>query len=156
MSTNILEIFDFLLDKAEKNNRYIVFMDENTGNNEAPPENITFAERIKKLRVNKGYSQKEIAEIVGVNYVNYGRYERGLSRPSADTLTKLADAFNISVDYLLEGEQTDAAVADFNDKELLAMFKEVEKFSPKNKEHIKALIDAFIKKEKLQQLASAS
>jgi transcriptional regulator with XRE-family HTH domain len=129
-------------------------MNENIENNEIPVENLTFAVRIKKLRVNKGYSQKDIAEIIGVNYINYGRYERGLSRPSADTLTKLADAFGISIGYLLEGEQTDAAVADFKDKELLAMFKEVEKFSPKNKEHIKALIDAFIKKEKFQQLAS--
>jgi transcriptional regulator with XRE-family HTH domain len=151
-----LKIFDFLLDSTEKVNRYIRFMSEDIENSEIPGENLTFAARIKKLRVNKGYSQKDIAEIIGVNYINYGRYERGLSRPSADTLTKLADAFGISVGYLLEGEQTDAAVADFKDKELLAMFKEVEKFSPKNKEHIKALIDAFIKKEKLQQLANAS
>lgn len=113
-----------------------------------------FAERLRLLRKQKNWSQTELAQRVGVHYNHLGRFERGSSRPSADTLKKLADALGVSTDYLIEGDIEDAAKADFADRELLRMFKEVEAFELKDKEIVKALIDAFIKKKRLVQLAS--
>lgn len=116
--------------------------------------NKEFAERLKNLRKKSGYSQKEFAELVHLHQVQYGRYERGDSRPYADTLTKIADALGVSTDYLLEGQEEDAIIADMEDKELLRLFTEIEKLDPEVKEKVKYMLDAIITKNKIQQLAS--
>lgn len=115
---------------------------------------IAFSARLKQLRLEKGFSQKDIAKILNMHHVNYGRYERGDSRPSADTLTKLADALDVSVDYLLEGEEIDAAFANFEDKKLLQMFAKIETLSSKDKEVVITLLDAFIKKKEIENLVT--
>lgn len=118
----------------------------------ASSEANTFAARLRQLRMAKGLAQGDIAKLLGIHKINYGRYERGESKPTTDTLSKLSDVFGVSTDYLLEGEKTDAAVANLEDADLLRMFVEIEKFSPKNKEAMKIVIDALIVKEKVNSL----
>ncbi len=89
-----------------------------------------------------------------MHYSHIGRYERGISRPAADTLKKLANALGVSGDYLLEGTTEDAAKAKFEDRELLLQFQEVEKLQEEDKQVIKKLIDAFLTKKHIQKLAS--
>ena len=121
---------------------------------EKETDNEKFAERLRELRKKSGHSQKEFAELVGLHQVQYGRYERGDSRPYADTLTKIADALGVSTDYLLEGQAEDAIIADMQDKELLKLFTEIEKLDPEVKEKVKYMLDAVITKNKIQDLAS--
>lgn len=120
----------------------------------ASTEATTFAARLRQLRMAKGLGQGDVAKLLGIHKINYGRYERAESKPTTDTLSKLADVFGVSTDYLLEGEKTDAAVANLEDADLLRMFAEIEKFSPKNKEAMKIVIDALIVKEKVNNLQS--
>ncbi|KEH91633.1 XRE family transcriptional regulator (plasmid) [Clostridium botulinum C/D str. BKT12695] len=58
-------------------------------------------ERIKKERIEKGINQPELAKILNVSKQTVSNWENGKRTPDADTLTKLADFFNCSVDYLL-------------------------------------------------------
>lgn len=58
-------------------------------------------ERLKKLRIEAGLTQKELAKIIQTSQQNIGFYEKGERQPKNDTLTKLADFFNVSIDYLL-------------------------------------------------------
>ncbi len=58
-------------------------------------------ERLKKLRLQNGVTQKAIAEGIGVTSVSVQRFEYGTARPKLDTVIKLADFFNVSTDYLL-------------------------------------------------------
>jgi transcriptional regulator with XRE-family HTH domain len=113
-----------------------------------------FAGRLRDLRKQKGLSQTELAEAVGVHYTHIGRYERGKSRPAADTLKRLADALGVSGDYLLEGATEAAARARFEDRELLRQFQEVEKLPDADKAVIKRLLDAFLTKKQIQELAA--
>lgn len=57
--------------------------------------------RIKKIRLENGVSQKVIAAYLDVPVTTYASYEQGKSQPSSERLIKLADYFNVSVDYLL-------------------------------------------------------
>lgn len=57
--------------------------------------------RLVELRKQKGKSQAEVAKFINVSQVAYSKYETGKSEPSNDILTKLADYFDVSVDYLL-------------------------------------------------------
>ena len=60
-----------------------------------------FAERLKKLRESKGYSQKELGTISGVDASLISRYEQGERTPTVDNLTSLAKALETTTDYLL-------------------------------------------------------
>ena len=80
---------------------------------------------------------------------------RGVSsKPSADTLKRMADALDVSSDYLFEGTTEDAARARIEDRELLQQFQQVEKLADDNKVVIKKLIEAFLTKKKVQELAA--
>lgn len=58
-------------------------------------------ESLKNLRIQKGYTQLQIAEILGIQRPTYSRYESGERQPDHATLIKLAEIFNVSLDYLL-------------------------------------------------------
>jgi len=90
---------------------------------------------------------------VGIHYTQIGRYENKGSQPSADILSKLANALEVSSDFLTNGSSDDLAGSSLTDKELLNQFKAIEKMNDKDKSVIKTLIDAFITKGKLKQLA---
>ena len=60
-----------------------------------------FAERLKKLRESKGYSQKELGSLSGVDASLISRYEQGERTPTIDNLTSLAKALGTTTDYLL-------------------------------------------------------
>jgi len=112
-----------------------------------------FAQRLKKARIDKGLSQTELGSLAGIHYTQIGRYENKGSQPSADILSKLANALGVSSDYLTNGSTDELAENTLNDKELLNQFKAIEKMTESDKGVIKTLIDAFITKRKIQQLA---
>ena len=60
--------------------------------------------RIAALRRQKGLSQAQLAEQLGVSPSAVGMYEQGRREPSADTLVALSEVFGVSVDYLLTGK----------------------------------------------------
>ncbi len=112
-----------------------------------------FAQRLRELRKQKSLSQTALGELAGLHYTHIGRFERGTSRPSGDTLKRLADAMGVTSDYLLDGALQEAAKARFEDRELLKQFQEVEQLSDDDKMVVKKLLDAFLTKKQLQALA---
>jgi len=113
---------------------------------------MTVGDRIKQLRTSKNMTQSDLAKIVELTYIQVGRYEKGKSNPSAEVLQKLASALDTTTDFLMNGG-TEQVQAQLSDKELLKQFREVEQLSEKDKSIVKELIDAFITKKKIQQLA---
>ncbi|WP_342045956.1 helix-turn-helix domain-containing protein [Bacillus sp. OTU530] len=59
------------------------------------------ADRIKSIRERHNYSQKRVAEALGISNVQLSRYESGDRKPEPETIKKIADFFDVSVDYLL-------------------------------------------------------
>ena len=58
-------------------------------------------ETIRSLRIDNGYTQAQIAEYLNVKQNTYSQYEVGTLNYPIDVLLKLADFYNVSVDYLL-------------------------------------------------------
>ena len=58
-------------------------------------------ERIKKLREKQGYTQTELAKMLGVTRSCVNAWEMGISVPSTQSLVQLAQIFDMSTDYLL-------------------------------------------------------
>lgn len=63
-----------------------------------------FGEELKKLRNKFGYTQRELSNILGIKQTTISNYEKGLRFPDADKLKQISDLFNVSIDYLLNGE----------------------------------------------------
>ena len=57
--------------------------------------------RLKELRKNRDLYQSDVAKFLGISPAAYGFYETGARNMSAETAQKLAQFFNVSVDYLL-------------------------------------------------------
>lgn len=72
---------------------------------------MSFTERLYALRREKGLSQEDLAEVVGVTRQAVQKWESGASRPDMDNLTTLARYFGVTLDYLITGEETAAPAA---------------------------------------------
>lgn len=60
-----------------------------------------FQNIFKVLRTSRGFTQTEIAKAIGISRSTIGMYETGLREPDFETLEKIADFFNVDIDYLL-------------------------------------------------------
>jgi transcriptional regulator with XRE-family HTH domain len=94
---------------------------------------MSFAQRLKKARTDKRLSQTELARLVGIHYTQIGRYETKGAQPSADVLSKIANALEVSSDFLTNGTADDLADSSLTDKELLNQFKVIEKMTKREK-----------------------
>lgn len=56
---------------------------------------------LKKLRLERGYSQKKLGELLGVSQQSINKYENHSVEPDIQTLITLSDYFGTSVDYLV-------------------------------------------------------
>ena len=79
-----------------------------------------FADRITKLRIDKGLSQHSLAQQLGVKRSVVSYYESGDRLPSLDVLIEMSRVFNVSTDYLLKGKDASRiiSVSDLDEKEI--------------------------------------
>jgi len=107
---------------------------------------IKLGTRIIELRKQKGWSQTELAKQIKASREAIGKYERNEAQPSVETAKKIADAFDVSLDYLVgEGEH-----ASF-DKKMLARIQEIQNMESSVKDHLFCVVDAVIRDYKTQK-----
>ena len=87
---------------------------------------------LKRLRTKKGLTSEELCSKIGIKGGSYRNYERNDRKPDYDTLVKLADFYNVSIDYLLG--RPDAKPPE----------EPLDEFA--RKEHLKSLEKVFMKK----------
>ena len=68
--------------------------------------NIEIANRLQKLRKEKGYSQEELADALGISRQAVSKWERAEASPDTDNLICLAKLYNVSLDSLLDTDET--------------------------------------------------
>ncbi len=64
-------------------------------------------EKIRNLRLAKGYTQEYMAEKIGIDTVNYGRIERGQTKITMDRFFKICEILEISPSELLRGDENE-------------------------------------------------
>ena len=67
----------------------------------ARPKTTPFAERLKRMRTQKGLSQGAVARHFGMSPVGYGGWERGDTEPSIDNIMRLCELFGCTSDSLI-------------------------------------------------------
>lgn len=100
---------------------------------------VDFNQRLRQLRKEKGLKQHELAKFLDMSPTGYNKYETGAVEPGIQTLLKLAQFFNVSVDYLIG--YTD----DRNNTEVFDMYKKLDEF---DKILFSNLLARFIKNKK--------
>lgn len=81
-------------------------------------------ERLRSLRKEKGLTQSELGELIGVKKSVICLYERELRNPTLESIVKLCEIFNVDADYLI-GSDTLVKVSDAkNSDEVVAMTKD--------------------------------
>jgi transcriptional regulator with XRE-family HTH domain len=106
---------------------------------------MTFGERLILVRKKKKLSQADVGKKISINGDAVGRYERNEVRPTIEMATKLAQALEVSLDYLAGNTDTEL------DKAMLSRVQEINKLSEDNKEHIYVTLDALIRDFKNKQ-----
>ncbi len=109
--------------------------------------------RIKELRLKRNFTQQQLADKVGMTYVQIGRYERFGTMPGGDALKKMADVLGTTTDFLMNGDSNQNTAALLKDRELIYLFKAVEALSKEDKHLVKTFLDAFVTKRQIQKLA---
>ena len=65
---------------------------------------MNFPEKLQKLRKERGWSQEELAEKLGVTRQSISKYEGAQSIPDLDKILKLSEIFGVTTDYLIKDE----------------------------------------------------
>jgi len=73
--------------------------------------------RIRERRVMLGFSQQQLAELIGVTYQQAHKYEHGLNRISAGRLYEIAQALRVPISWFYEGLDSPALPAEMSSRE---------------------------------------
>jgi len=113
---------------------------------------MPFAQKLSRLRKERGFTQKELAQEAGVGIAQMRRYEKGNSSPTLEVIKNIAKTLAITADELIF-EKGEGIVNDkIKDKELLEQFEQISKLSPHDKEALKTIMESMIIKSKLEQI----
>ena len=86
---------------------------------------MSIGNNIKEYRENKKLTQKDIAQILGVEPGTISKYESGMIEPNIESLKKLANTFEITVDELINKESNKFDISKINLLEVLKEQKEM-------------------------------
>jgi transcriptional regulator with XRE-family HTH domain len=113
---------------------------------------MAISDRIRKLRQERHWSQAELGEQLGVHQKQVSAYERGVNLPSTEVLIKLAEVFNVTLDYLAFEAKGQPTALNIQDRELLRRFEEVDTLSDQEKNLAKEILDLVILKHRFHEL----
>ena len=115
----------------------------------------TLLKNLKKLREIHGLSQQRFADLFNLSQQSIYKYENDISEPSIETLTKIADYFNTSIDYLVDFtdipyqlEKLNVEILYHTEKELIDNYRCI---SPAYRNLIDALVETHLREIILKQ-----
>jgi len=97
-------------------------------------------ERIKELRIKNNMTQNDLASVVGLTATGISYWESGKANPDIKSINKLADYFNVSIDYIYGKKD----ISESNDEEMEILFRKASELKDEDKEKIKSIIKASV------------
>lgn len=106
---------------------------------------MELGQNIMLIRKKKGLSQADLGKIIGTSGDVIGRYERGDIKPSIEVVEKIAESFEVSIDYLVG--KTNIIV----DKQVIERLENITNLPDEKKDYIFNLIDMCLRDFKNRQ-----
>lgn len=110
-------------------------------------------QRVKQLRKEIGWTQKELANRINASHGQLNKYESGQNAPPLDRLILLAEVLNTSVDHLIGGHHN--AEPPIYNTRLVQRFQTIEGFDKEERELVIQLLDAMIAKHNMASTLKA-
>lgn len=111
---------------------------------------MSFGSRMMDSRKEKKLSREELGKMVGTSSAIIGRYERDDMKPSIEISTKIAQALDVSLDFLVGN-----ASLIVKDKGLLDRIEDIVKMPAHKKKELLNVIDAYLRDYKTQKAYNA-
>jgi transcriptional regulator with XRE-family HTH domain len=109
---------------------------------------MAIGDRILALRKQQGWSQSQLAKKIGTSGPIVGRYERNEMVPSVEVAKKLADIFDVTLDYLVD--ETGKA-ANIKDRTMLKRLMDIEALDSEDKNTIVHVLDSLLRDAKAKK-----
>lgn len=109
----------------------------------------TIAQRLARLRRERGITQQEMAERLGISQPIVSDYERGELRLHGELIVKLATILGVSTDEILGREQRKANGAAVKNRRLLHRIQEIDRLPKRDQQALLRTIDAFLRSPEL-------
>jgi transcriptional regulator with XRE-family HTH domain len=113
---------------------------------------MPFAQKLSKLRNERGLTQQEMAGLIGVGIAQMRRYEKGNSSPTLEVIKNIARTLGVSADELIFDENERVAAAKILDRKLLEQFEQISKLTAHDKEAVKTILESMILKGRLEEV----
>ena len=117
---------------------------------------MLLADRIRQLRQEHRWTQAELGQKIKIHQKQISSYERGVNIPSTEVLIKMADIFDVTLDYLAFEEKGSPGKVNIQDRELLRRFEQVDRLPDHEKNLAKEVLDLIILKTKFRELVGTN
>lgn len=109
------------------------------------PESEAPGERLARLRKERGWTQVELAERLGITQTLLSDYERGKLRLNADMIVRAANALETTTDELLQPKGSRSALRRKPSLRVQRRVEKIEKLPPHQQNYLLKTIDGFLK-----------
>ena len=106
---------------------------------------MDFGQNMMLIRKQKKLSQAALGKLIGTSGDVIGRYERGDIKPSVDVVSKIADALEVSIDFLVGKTKMKL------DKKILERIQDIENLNKESKDFVLRVLDMTLRDIKTQK-----
>jgi len=116
---------------------------------------VEFAERLKLLREARSLSQTRLAELLEIDPRSYNRWERGGNAPHVDTLIKIADILQVTLDELV-GRKKPSLELKIRNHELQTLCQQADSLPDQEQQALILVMDGLLKKNEMSNIIRRS
>lgn len=114
---------------------------------------VEFAEKIKRLRAERSWSQKDLAEAAGVTKLMISKYETGRCAPNLENVGKLARVLGVTTDYLIYDSVPRNGKVEVRDVDLYERLQAAQDLPDEDRAVLKHVIEGLAARRQMDQFA---
>lgn len=110
-----------------------------------------FAERLKRLRSQRNITQVRLAHLLGISPRVYNRWENGDAVPHFDTVVKIAQALDVSLDEFA-GRAEPSTTASLRNPELHQLYQRMDELPDEDQQALLVVMDGLVKRTQIAKM----
>jgi transcriptional regulator with XRE-family HTH domain len=112
-----------------------------------------FSDRLRLLREARQITQTRLASLLGVDPRVYNRWERGTAIPQFDSVVRIADLLQVSLDELA-GRSADITEPKIHNPELSNLYRQVDSLPDASQQALVLIIDGMVKQAQMEKVVA--